>query len=106
MKRKWIVALIIIFPSLFWVILESSTINSKKLPIYGSRTLNKQGDSVFYKVPLNFNGLDSIKKLPNQGSFITVFIKEAYRKDSYRLDALWEYYKYNKKRYFFVFFFC
>ncbi len=98
MKRKWIVALIIIFPSLFWVILESSTINSKKLPIYGSKTLSKQGDSVFYKVPLNFNSLDSIKKLPNQGSFITVFIKEAYRKDSYRLDGLWEYFKYNYEK--------
>lgn len=98
MKRKWIVALIIIFPSLFWVILESSTINSKKLPIYGSKTLSKQGDSVYYKVPLNFNSLDSIKKLPNQGSFITVFIKEAYRKDSYRLDGLWEYFKYNYEK--------
>lgn len=93
-SKKWIIILIISFPSLFWIVLESSTINSKKLPFYGPKTLLKT-DTVYHSVEPTFLNINSNDTITLRGAFICVFIDELYRKDSYRLDALWEYYKYN-----------
>lgn len=94
MKKKWIIALIICFPSLFWIILESSTINSKKLPFYGPKSVINE-DTVYYKVPKAFYDIVRKATFSYPGSYISVFIDESYRKDSYRLDGLWEYFNYN-----------
>ena len=48
-NKKWILLLVVLFPSVFWVILELSTINSKKLPHYGPKTLLGK-DTVYYQV--------------------------------------------------------
>ncbi|MBK7666614.1 MAG: hypothetical protein IPJ32_04275 [Sphingobacteriaceae bacterium] len=54
-KSKLILFLIILFPSAFWLILETSTINSSKLLYYGPKTLNGT-DTVYYSVgDLKFN---------------------------------------------------
>lgn len=101
-NKKWLWLLIVVFPSLFWVILESSTINSRKLPHYGPKTLTAEGDTVFYQVPRLF--------YPYTGKFVAkpdtipnalysiVFIQPKYRKDAYRLTGLWEYINYNKEK--------
>ena len=49
-NKKWLIILIVAFPSMFWLILESSNINSRKLPYYGEKLLNKNGDTIYHKV--------------------------------------------------------
>lgn len=49
-NKKWLIILIIAFPSMFWLILESSNINSRKLPYYGEKLLKKNGDTIYHKV--------------------------------------------------------
>ena len=39
-NKKWLIILIVAFPSMFWLILESSNLNSRKLPYYGGKLLN------------------------------------------------------------------
>lgn len=94
--------MVIIFPSLFWLILESSTINSKKLPHYGPKVLKENTkDSLYYEVPDYFYSehCDS-SALPEQLSkkqfplYAIVFVSEKYRGDAYRLTGLWEYLNY------------
>ena len=53
-NKKWLLILIIIIPSTMWVILESSTINSNKLPFYGPKKAITKGDTTFYKVTDEF----------------------------------------------------
>lgn len=101
-KKRWILILIIAFPSLFWLILETSTINSKKLPVYGPRNLNSEGDTVYYSVPDQFYGIKEesaeVKSLGEYPLYAILFLNEKYRDDSYRLTGLWEYLKYTKNK--------
>lgn len=101
-NKKWLLLLIIVFPSVFWLILETSSINSRKLPFYGPKQTTAKGDTLFYMVGSKFytqtenssgtSAVDSIK-FP---LYAVVFLSSKYRPDSYRLTGLWEYLNYKK----------
>ena len=102
-NKKWIILLIIAFPSFFWLILETSTINSRKLPFYGPKKTIAAGDTAYYKVADRFYtttpGDSAIPAQPiKEGSYAIVFINRKYRPDSYRLTGLWEYLNYKNSK--------
>lgn len=98
--------LIIVFPSLFWLILETSTINSRRLPFYGPKKIISKGDTAFHKVPDSFYrqvkpGEDYLLTRLDSSEFplyAIVFIQSKYRVDSYRLTGLWEYINYKNQK--------
>ncbi len=105
-NKKWLLILILIIPSFFWVLLEMSTINSHKLNYYGPKTLN-QKDTVFYKVSPRFfssSNKDSSGLSPfiidsvNYPLYAIMFIKKAYNEDTYRIAGLLEYLNYKKEK--------
>lgn len=107
-KKKLILFLIILFPSLFWVLLEMSTINSKKLPHYGPKTLVAK-DTVFYSVSsvfkdlvINENKALDLKSITidtvNYPLYAVCFIKPSYKADNYRMAGLSEYSQYKKEK--------
>jgi hypothetical protein len=99
--------LIIAFPSFFWLILETSTINSRKLPHYGPKKMLSPGDTQFYKVRDKFmwlmpdyqhkTDIVSLDK-KNFPLYAIVFVSEKYRGDAYRLSGLSEYLSYKKDK--------
>lgn len=105
-NKKWLLILIIIIPSTMWVILESSTINSNKLPFYGPKKAITKGDTTFYKVTDEFLKKDLNDSVISQLKISTtefpiyaiMFIKASYINDSYRLVGLWEYLNYKKDK--------
>jgi hypothetical protein len=104
-NKKWLLVLIIAFPSFFWLILESSTINSRKLPFYGPKIVIKKGDTSYYKVPDEFYHINdstgSVASKPepvNYPVYAVILIDNKYRKDSYRLSGLWEYLNYKNQK--------
>lgn len=101
------VALIILFPSLFWIILESSTINSKRLPFFGPKTLNEKNDTVYHTVRDSFfaagdsgNCGTTVKEFDkeNYPLYAIAFLSKRYRPDAYRMTGLWEYLNYSKSK--------
>ena len=85
------------FPSAFWLILETSTINSSKLLFYGPKILNGT-DTVYYSVgDLKFNTI--VNQSLSQKLFDTInyplmtvcFMQPKYIKDNYRLEGLLDY---------------
>jgi hypothetical protein len=102
-NKKWLLFLIILFPSSFWVILELSTINSKKLPFFGPKQLNGK-DTVYYSLPsiafsiLDKNGEMRIKEFDtvNYPVLAITFIKRAYAKNGFRVGGLLDYTQYKK----------
>lgn len=103
-SKKKLLFLIIFFPSLFWLILELSTINTKKMPHFGPKTLI-QSDTVFYSVNPTFikltnNGEQNVLTLDTMRFpfFVVVFIKESYKIDNYRMAGLSEYIQYKKEK--------
>lgn len=105
-NKKWLIVLIVIFPSFFWLILELSTINSKKLPFYGPKKLMNSTDTIYYKVSSKFNSHNktlnenNLSKLDSIETplFVLIFLNEKYRLDSYRVAGLWEYLNYKKSK--------
>lgn len=102
-NKKWIVLLIVIFPSLLWIILETSTINSNKLPHYGPKTIVGKGDTIFYKTdPVFFKNKDSINRVTfdttNYPILALMFIKDSYKNDAFRISGFWEYVNYKKDK--------
>jgi len=104
-NKKWLILLIIAFPSFFWLILETSTINSRKLPHYGPKLLDANNDTIYYRVGDSFHKIDNdslgaLTQLTRKDFplYSIVFISEKYRDDSYRLTGLWEYLKYKKEK--------
>lgn len=106
-NKKWLLLVIIAFPSLFWLILETSTINSRRLPIYGPKKVIAKGDTTFYKVTDKFyvQKSDSSSELISASIDTTttplyaiMFINDKYRSDAYRLTGLWEYLNYKKQK--------
>jgi len=98
-NKKLILFLIILFPSVFWVILEMSTINSKKLPHFGPAKLVGK-DSVYYQINPSFYD-NEIKKLVNLDTinypiFAVSFIKQSYKDDNFRMAGLTEYAQYKR----------
>ncbi len=107
-NKKLIFFVILLFPALLKIILEFTTINSRKLPHYGPKVVVAK-DTVFYKVDSKF------KKLPLENSgennlqlfeldtvkyplFAVCFIKHSYAKDNYRMAGLTEYVQYKKDK--------
>lgn len=102
-NKKWLIVFIVIFPSFFWLILELSTINSKKLPIYGPKKLENSNDTIFFKVDSKFFSLNKESHELRSDSietplFVLIFLNEKYRSDSYRVAGLWEYLNYKKSK--------
>ncbi len=102
-NKKWLLLLIIAFPSLFWLILETSTIQSSKLPYYGPKLSPKAGDTSYYRVNTSFYSLeDKQNSGPTvkaaDGAFVLSVLHPKYRKESYRLDGFWEYLNYKKEK--------
>ncbi len=97
-RKKWLVILIIAFPSFFWLILETSTINSKRLPFYGPKKAVTAGDTSYYCVSDNFYRNDSLTEQVKDPLYAVVFIHPRYRSDSYRLTGLWEYLSYKNSK--------
>ena len=82
---------------MFWLVLETSTINSSKLLFYGPKKLNGS-DTIYYSIGnLKFNTIiaNSLKqKLFDTINYplITVcFIQPKYTKENYRLEGLLDY---------------
>lgn len=107
-NKKLIFFVILLFPALFKIILEFTTINSKKLPYYGPKTL-VETDTVFYNVGSTFKKLPSLKSdktglldfnldTVNFPLYAVCFIKQSYKKDDYRLAGLSEYAQYKKDK--------
>lgn len=107
-NKKLIFFVILLFPALFKIILEFTTINSKKLPYYGPKELAGK-DTVFYKVNSTFKklpanvsqviGLQDFKlDTINFPLYAVCFIKHSYKKDNYRLAGLSEYAQYKKDK--------
>lgn len=107
-NKKLLFFVILLFPALLKIILEFTTINSRKLPYYGPKKLAGT-DTVFYKVNSVF------KKLPVTSTdtsllntveidtttfpiYAVCFIKQSYKKDNYRLAGLSEYVQYKKDK--------
>jgi hypothetical protein len=105
-SKKWYLILIIAFPSLFWLVLETTTINSRKLPFYGPKKVHRNGDTSYHKVTDCFysaNEIDSFLTISQLDSenyplYAIAFINSKYRSDSYRLTGLWEYLNYKKQK--------
>lgn len=100
-NKRWLLLLIIAFPSLLWLILETSTINSRRLPIYGPKKVISKGDTSFYKVPDVFYNCASDTLMPypiTEPLYNIIFVNDTYRNDSYRLAGLWEYLNYKKSK--------
>ncbi len=106
-NKKWILVLVLIIPSFMWVLLEMSTINSRKLPFYGPKQLNTNKDTLYYQVSdkfLFYSNKDSASLTPflidtvNYPLYAIMFVKDSYAKDAYRLPGLSEYSNYKKDK--------
>lgn len=102
-NKKLLFFVILLFPALFKIILEFTTINSRKLPYYGPKVL-AGADTVYYRVTDNFKHLQDSTltgvKLDtaNYPLFAVCFIKSSYKSDNYRLAGLSEYAQYKKDK--------
>lgn len=107
-NKKLLFFVILLLPALFKIILEFTTINSRKLPYYGPK-IAAGSDTIFYKVNSTFkvfsNKRDTIQTLKsfeldtvNYPLFAVCFIKQSYKKDNYRLAGLSEYAQYKKDK--------
>ncbi|MEI6019567.1 MAG: hypothetical protein WCR21_00420 [Bacteroidota bacterium] len=106
-KKQWILVLIILLPSALWLILETSTINSKKLPYYGPKKVLAPKDTLYYTVQdqlFKFQANDSISlvseniDIEKHPLYAICFIKDQYSTESYRMPGLWEYLNYKKNK--------
>lgn len=105
-NKKLLFFVILLFPALLKIILEFTTINSRKLPYYGPKTAIGE-DTTFYKVNSVFKTLgdDSIESMKpialdtvNFPLYAVCFIKQSYKKDDYRMAGLAEYVQYKKDK--------
>lgn len=107
-NKKLLFFVILLFPALLKIILEFTTINSRKLPYYGPKDL-KGTDTVYYKVNSIFKtlplSLDENQELQNFNLdtinfplYAICFIKQSYKKDDYRMAGLTEYAQYKKDK--------
>jgi hypothetical protein len=100
-NKKWLLLLIIALPSVLWILLETSTINSHKLNYYGPK--KKVGnDSIYYCVPDTFRVFPSHELVSIDTSaypvYVIMFARESYSNEAYRMAGLWEYLNYKKEK--------
>ncbi|MCX7727882.1 MAG: hypothetical protein N2203_00260 [Bacteroidia bacterium] len=92
MKNKgWIVVIIILIPSLIWVLLDVSLIHSKKLNYFGPKKLAANNkDTIYYSIGeirfLNENLQEMVLDTNQYPIFISVFISPDYVKEKFRID--------------------
>lgn len=104
-NKKLLFFVILLFPALFKIILEFTTVNSRKLPYFGPKAL-AGADTVYYTATDRFkqenkqdSGLTDIQlDTASYPLFAVCFIKPAYKKDNYRLAGLSEYAQYKKEK--------
>ncbi len=103
-NKKLLFFVILLFPALFKIILEFTTINSRKLPYFGPKTLAGT-DTVYYTATDRFKEAAGDSALAevrldtaNYPLFAVCFIKQSYQKDNYRLAGLSEYAQYKKEK--------
>lgn len=94
-NKKFILFLIILFPSAFWLMLELSTINSKKLPFYGPKTLRGK-DTVYHVAQHPGLGDELLNDTVNFPLYVICFLRPEDAEDSYKMSGLVEYLKYKK----------
>lgn len=96
-KKKFILLLIVLFPSAFWLTLELSTINSSKLPYYGPKTVKGPKDTTYYTV--SQQGMDAalLNDTVSFPLYVICFLKPGDEKDSYKMSGLVEYLKYKQE---------
>lgn len=100
-KNKWLLLFIIGLPSFFWLILETSSINSHRLNYYGPKVVRGK-DTVFYSVNDLFYKYDAksdtlqpfTADIANYPLYVLFFERDEYRKDGYRMTGLNEYLQY------------
>lgn len=106
-NKKWLLLLIIALPSLLWIILETSTINSHKLPYYGPKTVKGPKDTIYHTVNSAYNiigGTNAAGYGPYMISqadypvYMIMFVKNKYASESYRIAGLMEFLNYNKEK--------
>ena len=68
-NKKWLLVLIIVFPSLFWLILETSTINSHRLPYFGPKKVIKAGQEDAFVTALYKGERVQLQDLEKMGIF-------------------------------------
>ena len=91
MKNKgWMIVVILLLPSLIWVLLDVSLIHSRKLPYFGPKKLASDGkDTIYYSVPYSTffnNRLEPI--IIDTSTYkvcVMVFIKPEYVKEQFRI---------------------
>ncbi len=103
-NKKLLFFVILLFPALFKIILEFTTINSRKLPYFGPKTLAGT-DTVYYSATDRFKQAGGDSALAdirldtaNYPLFAVCFIKQSYKTDNYRLAGLSEYAQYKKEK--------
>jgi hypothetical protein len=106
-NKKWLLLLILALPSSMWLILETSTINSRKLSYYGPKKAITKNDTLYYKVTDKLyviNKEDSLRKeviklnTNDYPLYAIMFIKDNYKKTDLRLSGLWEFLNYKKDK--------
>ena len=106
-NRKWLLLLILALPSTMWLILETSTINSRKLSYYGPKKAIVKNDTLYYKVTDEFYSINKEDSLSQEviklntndyPLYAIMFIKDNYKKTDLRLSGLWEFLNYKKDK--------
>ena len=104
MKKKLLLFSILFLPTSIWLFLELSTINSKKLPYYGPKSLDGK-DTIYYKVNAGFNEISLDQKFNaitldtiHYPLFAVSFVKQKYKNDNYRMAGLSEYIQFKKEK--------
>ena len=106
-KKQCLLLSIILLPSALWLILETSTINSKRLPIYGPKKIISANDTIFYQTPNSFfsytktdslNSIIDTIQIEEFPLYVISFLKTKYDNESYRIAGLWEYLNYKKNK--------
>lgn len=106
-NRKWLLLLILALPSTMWLILETSTINSRKLSYYGPKKAIAKNDTLYYKVTDEFYSINKEDSLSQEviklntndyPLYAIMFIKDNYKKTDLRLSGLWEFLNYKKDK--------
>jgi hypothetical protein len=104
MKNKgWIIVIIILLPSLIWVLLDVSLIKSKKLNYFGPKKLAENGkDTIYYAVKNLKFYTDNLKDIELDTNhykvFIIDFIKPEYLKDKFRIGQFLSMERFNPEK--------
>jgi hypothetical protein len=104
-NRKLIFIIVLLFPAMFKLILEFTTINSKKLSYFGPKEWNGK-DTAYYSLSPTFKQIKANTPVVcdfridtlNYPLFAICFIKQSYQNESYRLAGLSEFIQYKKDK--------